>query len=209
MRVISLLHHIAIGRAEVLAGHFGRSTLLRAASDLTEQVGGVTVVIGSTGDEATFPSHAAAWEVTVNAQGEPALQAGPTVLSDAYAVANGINTAGEVVGEAVFGAGSSNWPFLKSVGGPVTALAGLAKSTYGTANDINENGRIVGRLSYLNRGSTVHRAVLWTTPTTAIDLNSVVSLGRNEKLVSAERINSRGDILASINGTTPCLLIAK
>jgi uncharacterized membrane protein len=178
-------------------------------SDLTEQINGITHVIGATGDQADFPSNAVMWSVSVETQGQPALNSGPTILSSAYAAANGINASVDVVGEAVFDGGGMGWPFLKSANGQDTALAGLTKATFGSALDINDIDQIVGTLSYISRGSFIHRAVLWTSPLMAVDLNGLVSLGRGEKLTSAGLINSRGDIVASINGSTPCLLLKR
>jgi hypothetical protein len=50
---------------------------------------------------------------------------------------------------------------------------------------------------------------LWTSPTTAADLNSLVSLARGESLTWSMCINGPGEILATINGNSPCLLIPK
>ncbi len=81
--------------------------------------------------------------------------------------------------------------------GSLWPLAGLPKCTWGWANGINDNGKIVGSQGYVARGVLVDRAVLWTARSTAVDLNSKVSLAKGEVLVSASHINAGGDIIAS------------
>jgi hypothetical protein len=179
--------------------------------DLAEQLNGVTMIVGSTGDAAYPKIHAVQWSVEVDGSGELSLLTGPTVLSSDYAAALGVDNSGDVVGDAVSGDDPSAWPFLKIAGQPVQPLPGLSKAASGSAVDINDSGLIVGwQVSFLQGQGAVERAVLWTSPTKVIDLNRLVSLGAGDSLEFAHRINSRGDILAAAHDlNTPCLLIAK
>jgi hypothetical protein len=180
-----------------------------SATALTEQTDGVTVIVGSTGDAESFPIHAVQWSVILDGAGKPQLLDGPNVLSSDYAQALGINTSLSVVGQAVFTEGGAGWPYLKPADLPLVPLAGIPKATFGAAKAINDAGQIVGYQWYQSRGASVFRAVLWTSPFNVIDLNSKVALGRSESLTLASDVNSQGDVLATINGNTPCLLIAK
>ena len=136
---------------------------------------------------------------------------GPTELAAGYGYpeALGINASLSVVGRAAFTEGGPGWPYLKLANSSsLVPLAAIPKATYGMATGINDAGKIVGNQSYLSHGE-VRRAVLWTSPTTVVDLTTQVTLGRSETLNWASLINNRGDILGSINGNIPCLLIAK
>ncbi len=104
---------------------------------------------------------------------------------------------------------SSLQPYLKRDGQSITRLPSISKATYGFAHSINTDGQIVGYQGYLNRGSIINRAVLWTSPTAVVDLNSTVKLGVGESLTRSYRNNNRGDILAYTNTDVPCLLLAK
>lgn len=134
---------------------------------------------------------------------------GPTILSSAYAYGAGINQTKDVVGTAVFAGNSSQWPFLKRDGQSVTKLPGISKATYGLAHSINNAGQIVGYQGYLNRGSIINRAVLWTSLTTVVDLNASVKIGPGVTLTRSYRNNNNGDILVYTNSNVPYLLIAK
>ena len=186
------------------AGH-----MIGVPSKLTEMNNGVTTIVGHTKEAPSTADNAVQWSVAVDNSGMPFLVSGPTVLSSANAYGLGINDAKDVVGSAVFAGSSSQWPYLKREGQPVTKLPGISKATYGLAFSINTGGQIVGYQGYLNRGSIVNRAVLWTSPTAVVDLNSLVKLAARESLTRAHRINSRGDVLAFNNANVPCLLIAK
>jgi len=182
------------------------------AGDLTEQDdGGVTVIVGTTGDSTTLSSSAVQWSVIVDEGGTLSLLTGPTELAAGYGYpeALGINASLSVVGRAAFTAGGPGWAYLKPAdSSSLVPLAGIPKATWGVARAINDAGKIVGYQSYLSHGP-VSRAVLWTSPTTVVDLNYQVTLGRSETLTMASLINRRGDILASINSNIGCLLIAK
>ncbi len=114
-----------------------------------------------------------------------------------------------MVGRAAFTEGGPGWSYLKLAdASSLVPLAGVPKATYGMATGINDAGKIVGNQSYLSHGE-VRRAVLWTSPTTVVDLTTQVTLGRYETLTWVSLINNRGDILGSINGNLPCVLIAR
>ena len=186
------------------AGH-----LIGVPRQLTESLDGVTTIVGDTKESVSTPEHAVQWSVGVDNAGVPYVVSGPIILSSAYAYGSGINHAKDVVGAAVFAENSSQWPYLKRNGQSVTKLPGISKATYGLAFSINNAGQIVGYQGYISRGYITNRAVLWTSPTAVVDLNSMVKLGAGESLTRSWRINNRGDILAYTNTDVPCLLIAK
>jgi uncharacterized membrane protein len=186
------------------AGH-----LIGVPNQLTETLNGITTIVGNTKEAPSTPEHAVQWSVGVDNAGVPYVISGPTILSSAYAYGSGINSAKDVVGAAVFAGNVSQWPYLKRNGQSVTKLPGISKATYGLAFSINNGGQIVGYQGYLNRGYITNRAVLWTSPTAVVDLNSTVKLGVGESLERSWRINNRGDILAYTNTDVPCLLFAK
>lgn len=189
---------------------FPDGDLRGTALDINEAVNGVTIVVGTTGDATTFPLHAVQWAVQEDEFGQLTLLSGPTIIASNFSGANSLNDASTVVGSTVFSTGGSAWPFYKLSDGAVIALAGISKATHGSANGINNSGKIVGYQGYISRAQgAVQRAVLWNSPTSVVDLNTKVSLGSSESLRFATHVNDRGDILAVNNSGVPCLLIAK
>ena len=181
--------------------------LVGRANDLTEAVAGVTSVVGASGLNDSLPVF---WSVTVAESG--LVVTGPALFGGNYflAEARGVNNFGDAVGMVAWAADSAAAPFLRRAGQFMVPLPMLPKAVSGLATSINDAGRIVGFQSIFQKGQGMQsRAVLWTNSTTVVDLNSQVSLGSSETLDYAIDINRRGDILARINGNTPCLLIAK
>jgi len=179
------------------------------ANDLTEAASGVTIVTGTSGDLDSLP---VSWSISVG--GDGLIVTEPVMFIGAYtaAVPWSINNAGDAVGRAGFAPGGAGMPFLRRAGQAVLRLPLLSNAYSGSAAGINDAGRIVGGQGVTLPRSTLGgatRAVLWTSPTTVVDLNSLVSLEKSESLTWSLRINNRGDILAFINGNTPCLLIAR
>ncbi len=184
--------------------------IIGRAFDLTEAVAGVTTVVGMSAADVGAYSQPVSWNVTVAADvltvTGPAQFVGTYFLAEAY----GVNNFGDAVGVAAFAAGSGAAPFLRRAGQSVEPLPMLPKASTGLATSLNDAGRIVGFQTIFQKGQgMLQRAVLWTSSTAVVDLNSQVLLGPSENLDYAFDINSRGDILARINGNTPCLLIAK
>ena len=184
------------------------------ASDLTETVGGVTVVVGASGDGASGTGEyplPVSWTVTIAESGLAVT--GPDQFGGTYSQgdARRVNNYGDAVGMASFGGGPAR-PYLRRAGQSIASLPLLSTGVSGIAQSINDAGRIVGTQWVSKKGSVTvsSRAVLWTNSTTVVDLNSQVSLGKSEVLDYAFDINTRGDILARLNiGNTPCLLRAK
>ncbi len=178
------------------------------ANDLTEAANGLTTIVGTSGwDSSRLP---VSWMVAVAGEGFTVI--GPAEFDGAYVLADPwrINNLGDAVGIAAFMEGGAGMPFLRRAGQSVLPLPILPNAVSGSATAINDGGRIVGgQFVELKGQGLVRRAVLWTSPTTVVDLNSLVSLGRSESLPWCLRINSSGVILATINGHTPCLLIPK
>ena len=192
-----------------LTGH-----ILGRAFDLTEAVAvagaGVTTVVGMSAADVGAYSQPVSWNVMVAADvltvTGPAQFVGTYFLAEAY----GVNKFGDAVGVVDWTGGSGAAPFLRQTGASLAPLPMLPKASTGLATSINDAGRIVGFQTIFQKGQgALNRAVLWTSSTAVVDLNSQVSLGSSEKLDYAFDINTRGDILARINGNTPCLLIAK
>lgn len=153
---------------------------------------GVAQIVGASGQGNPLDL-AIRWEVTVNDSG-PVVVSGPTDLGSlrgAETVAYGINSAGDIVGK------SGNWPFLKPDGQLMQTLVGIRKATYGSASDINHLGQMVGQQGYVAQGRLISKAVLWTSADSAIELDKLVELGRNETLEGASRINGDGLIAGS------------
>ena len=187
----------------------------RVANLTEETVAGVTLVVGTSStvvDSTEYPQPVS-WTVTRTDSGltvtGPAVFAGSYFVADAY----GVNNLGDAVGMAAIQEGSAASPFQRLAGQPLGSLPLLSTTATGYATSINDAGQVVGQqVSYPRGKGAEFRAVLWTNSTTVLDLNSQVSLSRGETLDRAADINHhapRGDILARINGNTPCLLIAK
>lgn len=177
-------------------------------SDLTEAQNGVTTVVGSS--ESSDSPLPVTWMVMVVGDSPEVL--GPVQFDGSYVQANayGINNFGDAVGGAALGAGMPGMAFQRRAGQPVLPLPILPNAYSGIATDINDAGLMVGGqgITIKNHGATTH-GVYWRNSSTVADLNSLVSLGRTESFTWALRINGRGDILAIINGKTPCVMIAR
>ena len=183
--------------------------LVGRAFDLTEAVAGVTTVVGMS-QPGLYDPLPLSWTVTIAESGLVVI--GPDLFAGNYFLAepHGVNRFGNAVGMVAWAEGSGAAPFLRLTGNSMTPLSMLPKATTGSATSINDAGKVVGYQTIFQKGQgALQRAVLWTSSTAVVDLNSQVSLGSSEKLDYAFDINSRGDILARINGNTPCLLIAK
>ncbi|MBL8820642.1 MAG: hypothetical protein JNL58_31760 [Planctomyces sp.] len=174
---------------------------------LSEEVEGITTVVGRS---AIDPTRGVVWSVGADASGNPVcLNAVELALaSDVH----GVNDFGDVAGAT---ATTPAKPFLKYAEndpGQLTLLSLISKATSGTAFDVNNQLQVAGENSYVSRGTFISRAVLWTNPQTAVDLNLFVTLGKSESLTRAYEINDRGDILVNLakNGSSvgPCLLIS-
>lgn len=183
--------------------------LVGRAFDLTEAVAGITTVVGIS-QPGLWDPMPLSWNVAV---GESRLVVtGPALFAGNYflAEARGVNKFGDAVGMVAWAEGSGAAPFVRPIGDSMIPLPMLPKASTGHATSINDAGQIVGFQIIFQKGQgALQRAVLWTSSSAVVDLNSQVSLGSSEKLEYAFDINSRGDILARINGNTPCLLIAK
>jgi len=111
----------------------------------------------------------------------------------------GINSAGEIAGDAYFGPAGGNSNGFTWVNGQfsvLTAPTGFGSgTTFATVTAINSEGEVVG---YATSGNTSH-AVLWEGGK-AIDLNSVVSLGGIGGVIAAYGINDYGQIVATATG---------
>jgi len=114
-------------------------------------------------------------------------------------IAVGINSAGEIAGNAYFGPGGGNSNGFTWENGQFTVLtapSGFGSgTTFATVSAINSEGEVVG---YATSGNTTH-AVLWEGGK-AIDLNSVVSLGGIGVVLEATGINDYGQIVAAATG---------
>jgi hypothetical protein len=177
-------------------------------TDLTEAVGDEALVIGTS--ETADSALPVSWAVTVGDGGLAVI--GPATFDGDYAGASPwtVNNSGDAVGVAAFAEGAPGRPFLRRADQAVAPLPLLSNAFSGSATGINDAGVAVGGLFVTSRrGAVERRAVLWSSTTTVVDLNSLVSLGKSETLVWSLRVNNSRDILAIINGHTPCLLIAK
>jgi len=179
--------------------------------DVSEFVAGVASVVGSSGDTAAGPDAVplpVAWSLVLTTTGIEVF--GPTLVEGNYDVgdANGVNAAGTLVGAAGVPTGQA---FLKAVSQPMQLLPMLTNAVSGFARSINDSGSSVGMQNVQpRRNSTLQRtAVLWPTASSVVDLNTQVSLASGEHLHQASDINTRGDILARNNQSSPCLLIKK
>jgi len=180
--------------------------------DLSESVDGVALAVGSSGDSAAGPNQfplPVAWSLALTSDGLEVF--GPTSVEGNYDLgdANGVNTAGTIVGNASVPA----WrPFIKAAGQSMQLLPMLSKAVSGHATAVNVAGSSVGLQNVQPRpNSTIERrAVLWPNANSVVDLNTQVSLASGERLENAFDINSRGDIVARSNqGSRACLLIRK
>ena len=179
--------------------------------DVSESVDGVATVVGSSGDLAAKPDEFAlpvAWSLVLTNEGLDVV--GPTIVDGNYDVgdANGVNAAGTIVGMAGL---PTSQPFIKPAGQPMQLLPMLTNAVSGHAQAINASGSSVGMQNVQPRpNSTLQRtAVLWPDANSVVDLNTQVSLASGERLHQASDINTRGDILARNNQSSPCLLIKK
>jgi hypothetical protein len=180
--------------------------------DVSEFVGGVASVVGSSGDTAAGNDAVplpVAWSLVLTTTGIEVF--GPMLVEGNYDVgdANGVNAAGTIVGAAGVPTGQA---FLKALGQPMQLLPMLTNAVSGHAQSINASGSSVGLQNVQpRRNSTVQRtAVLWPTASSVVDLNTQVSLASGERLEQAFDINTRGDILVRSNqGSRVCLLIKK
>ncbi len=179
--------------------------------DVSEFVDGVVSVVGSSGDTAAGPDAVplpVTWSLALTPTGIEVF--GPTLVEGNYDVgdANGVNATGTIVGMAGL---PTSQAFVKAVGQPMQLLPMLTNAVSGHAQSINASGSSVGMQNVQpRRNSTVQRtAVLWPTAGSVVDLNTQVSLASGESLQQAFDINTRGDILARNNQSSPCLLIKK
>jgi uncharacterized membrane protein len=142
------------------------------------------------------------WRVGRGANGLPTLLSVSEIPLGYRAI--GVNAIGDIVGTA---ATSPARPFLlASTDLSIQLLPLISKATWGDASAINELGEIVGTQGYLVRGQSVARAVLWRTPSSVVDLNSLASLGKSESLSIAWDLNDAGDIIAGIENSSTSVI---
>jgi hypothetical protein len=184
------------------------------AAGLTEEAGGDTLVVGTSGvlNQEQPVSWTVRVRVTSNGIDVTVTPADPFEGNHLSGSAWGVNNFGDAVGYADFPETSALMPFLRLAGQSLQPLPLLSKADAGIANQINDAGEIVGWQPTSRPTYTFH-AVLWTNSTTVVDLSTQVKLAAGETLEWGEDINHRiprGDILARIHqGSIPCLLIAK
>jgi hypothetical protein len=154
----------------------------------------VVKVVGATSPDAgaSGASSAVAWTVQLQA-GQP-VQVNTVTLA-AVGRAEGVNNAGTVCGAAE----TSN-PLLQAVvwtGGTKLALKGARFYITRAANDINDEGVIVGRSEYTKNLSGSSHAVMWSSATgSMVLLNQFLDDNSPfRSLTCANAVNNHGEIV--------------
>lgn len=145
-------------------------------------------------DDVNFRSHATLWRGGIPGSAE---DLGALVHPNHFSQAFGVNDALQIVGESVYqvtATGSSLYQAFLWENGTMTALDALG-FRHSRANDINNNGLIVGHVSGFYNFPTIDgQAVAWHNGT-VYNLNTLISPSLGWTLRSAEAVNSWGDIV--------------